>query len=61
MQAFGTDEYGDKNSFEIKCKKCGRNNARIIPITTTEEGKIKKLVLEIHCSCGNNCGATIYG
>jgi protein-arginine kinase activator protein McsA len=61
MREFGTNEYGDKNGFEIKCKRCGNNNARIVPTSFIEDGKTKKIVLELRCTCGNKYGATIYG
>lgn len=60
MQPFGIDEYNDRNSFEIKCKKCGRNNARIVPISIIKNNVTERIVLEIRCICGNIYGATIY-
>lgn len=31
MQSFGTEEYGNKEGFTIKCIKCGRGDAILVP------------------------------
>lgn len=61
MQSFGTNEYGNKSGFTLKCSKCGKE-ADIVPVHHYEDGDYKnpvKIVLELRCSCGNKLGATI--
>ena len=63
MQTFGSDEYGNKDGFDITCKLCGKE-ARIVPISYFERGKYDfpyAIVVELRCSCGNRYGATIDG
>ena len=62
MQAFGTEEYGNKNGFKIMCCQCGRE-VRLIPTHHYKacEGKNpEKITLELRCVCGNKYGATIH-
>lgn len=62
MRQFGSDEYGEKDGFKVICQKCGRE-ADVVPTHHFESklgGDLKKITLEIRCSCGNKYGATIH-
>lgn len=60
MRAFGTEEYGNSDGFNIICNKCGRE-AQIVPTHHYKEvGKLEKITLEFRCICGNKYGATIH-
>lgn len=58
MNEFGSNEYGNKDGFEITCQ-CGRQ-ARIVPIHHWCYNGDFKITLEIRCICGNKYGATIH-
>lgn len=62
MQKFGTNGYGDKDSFTITCSKCGKE-ARLVPVHVYEDHDYKnpvKIQLEVRCTCGNKYGADIH-
>ena len=60
MNLFGLDGYGDKESFTIKCCKCGKEGD-IVPIHQYGDGLVlEKIILERRCKCGNKYGATIH-
>ena len=60
MRAFGSEEYGNKDSFKITCSKCGKE-AWIVPTHHYKEvGDLEKITLEFRCVCGNKYGATIH-
>ena len=62
MEAFGTNEYGNKDGFKVICCRCGKE-ARIIPTHHYKDGEYvnpEKITLELRCTCGNKYGATIH-
>ena len=60
MREFGTNEYGNKEGFLIKCNQCGKE-ARLVPTHHYDDNhKLEKITLEIRCTCGNKYGATIH-
>ena len=62
MQSFGTEEYGNKNGFNVICCQCGKE-ARLVPTHHYKDGEYKhpeKITLELRCTCGNKYGATIH-
>lgn len=59
MQAFGTEEYGNKDGFKIVCNRCGKQ-ARIVPIHYYNDNRLEKIDLEMRCTCLNKYGATIH-
>lgn len=59
MRSFGTNEYGDKNSFTIKCNKCGKE-AYAIPTHHYTKNALLMITFDFSCSCGNKYGATIH-
>lgn len=61
MKVFGAEEYGSKDGFRVICNRCGRE-ADIVPIHHYEgtENNLRRITLEIRCTCGNRYGATIH-
>lgn len=60
MKAFGTNEYGNREGFIVKCNKCGKE-ARLVPIHHYDDSSnLKKITLELRCICGNKYGTTIH-
>lgn len=63
MNVFGTEEYGNKDGFKVVCCRCGKE-ARIVPVHYYDDGcatlVLKKITLELRCTCGNKYGATIH-
>lgn len=64
MQTFGTEEYGNKDGFKVICCSCGKE-ARLVPThfydnKTPTDFDLKKITLEVRCTCGNKYGATIH-
>ena len=62
MNQFGSDEYGNRDSFKLICQKCGKEG-KIVAIHHFGDklgGNLEKITLEFRCSCGNKYGATIH-
>lgn len=62
MQSFGTEEYGNKDGFSLRCNKCGKEG-KIVPMSYYSDEEYKhpnKITLELRCTCGNRFGATIH-
>lgn len=63
MLQFGSDEYGDRDSFKVVCQKCGKEG-RVVATHHYKDIKDnsleKKITVEMRCSCGNRYGATIH-
>ena len=60
MKQFGTNEYGNKDSFKITCCECG-NEGWIVPVHVYgKDHSNPKIILELRCACGNRYAATIH-
>lgn len=58
---FGTNSYGDPNSFTVRCNKCGKD-AQIVATHCykPETLELEEIVLELRCTCLNRFGGTIH-